>query len=270
MSFMHMDATTAASAVGQIIGFPWDDSPPFSGITVSAGGDGFSGTAILELFGEGQANIGKYIGEEDNFEVLNEEFMNPAFTGNITQYFFRTIDVLASSDGNIPGSQRFSPDWSNGRTDWRSFASVSPHTNMVSDVIAVWRCDAAGEFGSAYFEEQIIGTLEIGSVNGLVETFEAANVDLGNDEIVLVGHGFQTGDQVIYTANGAAPTPLVDQGMYSVYKVSNDRISLGNSMADVDSTLNLINITFSGTGTGHTFQRIDADASVSLFMDASV
>ena len=272
MTFMHMDATSAAAAVGNIVGFTWEDTPPYTGIYLDDGGDGFWGESELSIYGEGTSFPGTYIGEEHSFEVLNEEWINPAFVGNIDQYFFHCLDITTWSDGSIPGIRTaYSGVWTLERTDWRCFASVTPHGNMVVDTIARFTCDARGAYGSSYSEEQIGCVLEIGQLVGITETFEFTNVDIGNDEIVLVGHGFETGDQVVYTqGGGSVPTPLVDQAMYSVRKVTNDRISLGLDLRDIDATPNFVNLTFSGTGTGHTFQRIDAVATVDLDMDSSV
>ena len=232
MTFMHMDATIAAAAVGNIVGFEW----------------------------------------EHGFEVFSREWINPGFVGNIDQYFFRNIDITTWTDGSFPGtSVTYAGVWNLGRGDWRSFAAVSPHGNCTSDVTAEWECHATGAYGSSYSEESIGLTLEIGKLVGITETFEFTNVDIGNDEIVLVGHGFETGDQVVYSqGGGSVPTPLVDQAMYSVRKISTDRISLGTALWQVDATPSFINLTFQGTGTGHTFRRIDAVASVNLDMDSSV
>ena len=272
MSFMHFDATSAAAAVGQTVGFTWESSPPFSTIVLDDGGDGFWGESIFELHGEGEAIEGEYRGYEHGFLVLGPlEWINPASVGSIDQYCFRCIDIKTYSDGTIPGTRfSYSGVWTDARTDWRSLAIASPHTNMTADPLAQWAAEAAGAYGSSYYEETVDCILQIGRVNGIVETFEFTNVDIGADEIVLVSHGFETGDQVIYqNTSGTPPTPLVDQTMYSVRKISNDRISLGNSLGDIDLTDNFINLTFTGTGTGHAFQRIDSEAEVRLILDSS-
>jgi len=271
MTFMHMDATTAASAVGDIVGFTWEDTPPYTGIQLDDGGDGFWGQSELSMYGEGAAFPGTYIGEEHSFEVLNEEWINPAFVGTIDQYFFRNIDITTWTDGNLPGSNVTSTFWSLGRGDWRSFATVSPHGNMASDTTARWSCDAAGSYGSSYYEEDIGCILEIGELVGITETFDFGDVSTGLDQITISGHGFVTGDQVVFsTGSGSAPSPLVDQAMYSIRSVNGNTISLGTALFAVDDTPSFVDLTAQGNATGNTFQRIDAVASVDLYMTASV
>lgn len=272
MTFMHMDATQAAAAVGSLVGFSWEDSAPYSGIYLDDGGDGFWAESVFEMFGEGHGQAGEYTGKEHNFLVLDEEWITPSATGTIPQYFHRTIDLTLNSDGTVPGiGIAYSGVWTDKRTDWRSFAIASPHANMTSDVSAGWHADASGFEGSSFSEEQVFCVVEVGKLNGLVETFEFTNVDIGADEIVLVDHGFETGDQVVYqNTAGSPPTPLVDQAMYSVRKISDDRISLGIGLTAIDGTPSFINLTFTGTGTGHAFQRIDAVASVFLSLTTQI
>jgi len=271
MTFMHMDATAAAAAVGNTVGFTWEDTPPFSNIVLDDGGDGFWGESTFIMYGEGAAFPGDYKGWEHAFEVLNEEWINPAFVGQIPQYFFRTIDIATYSDGTIPGiTTSYAGVWTNGRTDWRCFAIVAPHSNMTPDTTAQWECQAAGAYGSSYYEETIVGVVEIGKLVGLTETFDAADVYTGSDEIEIVGHGFETGDQVVFTTgSGSAPAPMFEQSMYSVRKISSSRIKIGHNLAAIDLTTVYINLSTTGTGTGNTLQRIDAVASVNLFMDTS-
>ena len=280
MTFMHMGTVTAASSVGGIVGFAWTDTAPYSTIRVDDGGDGFWAEAVFTIGGEGNASpfptLGAYAGGyttwEHNFLQGTAAWLNPAFVGNIDQYFFRTIDITVQSDGNVPGQQvAYAGVWTDTRTDWRSLAIVSPHTNMTADPLAQWACEAQGAFGSAYDEEQLDCIVEIGSQNGQTELFDFGDVDTGNDEIVLTSHAFETGDQVIYTiGSGGAPAPMLDQTMYSVRKITDDRISIGNNLVSIDATPAFLNLTTQGAGTGHSFQRIDAEASVVLTMDTSI
>jgi len=272
MTLMHFDATTAAAAVGQTVGFTWEDSSPFTAIILADGGDGFWGESLFELHGEGAEVEGKYRGYEHDFLVLGpDEWINPAFVGNIDQYFFRSIDITTFSDGTIPGTRySYSGVWTDSRTDWFSLATVSPHGNMTSLTTGTWRAQAAGAYGSSYYEETISCILEIGRLNGLIETFDFGDVSTGLDQITITGHGFETGDQVIFsTGAGSAPTPLVDQAMYSVRNVDANTISLGIGLGAIDATPSFINLTAQGTATGNTLQRIDAEVEVVLILDSS-
>lgn len=266
---MHMDATTAASVSPIVVSLP-------SSINVDAGGNGFWGNAEFRLGGEGHVTYeGLWETLEDGFVIEGPTpWIDPTKVAQIPNYFFRSIDVVdyGSDKGSEPGTPiYYGGVWNLGRTDWRSFAIVSPHGNMTPDTFAEWQSSAQGEYGEPWLEEDWDGTVEIGRLNGISKPFEFTNVDLGLDQIVLVGHGFETGDQVIYhNTSGSPPTPLVDQAMYSVRKISNDRISLGTSLGGVDATPSFINLTFSGTGTGHAFQRIDAETSCFLTVTASI
>lgn len=205
--------------------------------------------------------------------MLSEEWINPTFVGNIDQYFHRSIDITTWTDGSFPGTQySYSGVWTDGRTDWRSFDTVAPHTNMSSDVLAFWGVDAAGSYGSSYYEEQLGCIVEIGKAGtGISETFDFGDVSTGLDQITINGHGFITGDQVIFTQGSAAgPTPMLNNAMYSVRYVDSNTISIGNNLGSIDATPVFLNLATQGTGTGHTLQRIDAVASVLLDMDASI
>lgn len=272
MTFFHMDAVTAAAAETQTVGWDWTDSAPFGEIVADAGGNGFFGSASLTIYGEGEANIGRYITIEDGFENINKFWIDPTKTSQVPNYFLRLTDLQTQDGPSFPGSlYTYSGVWTNGRTEWRSLASVSPHSGVISDTDYRIAATAAGEFGDPFYEENLWGDIELGTLSGPTETFEAANVDIGNDEIVLVGHAFETGDEVLYlTGGGGAPTPLVDNTVYTVRKVSVDRISLGVTLGDIDATPNFINLTFAGTGTNHSFQRLEPIAVAPVTVTASI
>jgi len=271
MTFIHMDATSAASVTGDIVSLP-------SSIFADAGGNGFQGNAQVIFGGEDHSTYeGLWVTKEDGYIADGPtSWIDPNRLALIPNYFFRSIDIVdyGSSKGSEPGSDiYYSGVWTGGRTDWRSFATVSPHGNMTADASAVWQCSAYGEQGEPYLEEDWDGVLEIGRLIGITETFDGngTDVDTGNDEFVLTGHGFETGDQVVYQiGSGDAPSPLVDQAMYSVRKITNDRISLGISLFSIDATPSFLNITTTGTGTGHSFRRIDAEVSCFLGLSASI
>lgn len=275
MTFMHMDATSAAAAVGNIVGWPWDADAPYTPIYVDAGGNGFQGSAEFRLGGEGHVTYeGLYEGLEDGYVQFNENWIDPTKIAQIPNYCFRSINVVdyGSSKGSEPGTPYYNGGvWTGGRTNWRSFAITSPYTNMTSDVFAEWQCSAQGEFGEPTLEEDWDGIIEIGKLGSYSVEFEPLQVDLGLDEFVITDHGFVTGDQVVLTVGaGSLPTPLTTDTMYSISRVSSSRFSVGTGLFAVDSSPSFVNLTVSGTGSGHTFTRIDAVASVTLGMSASI
>jgi hypothetical protein len=81
-----------------------------------------------------------------------------------------------------------------------------------------------------------------------VASFASADINTTNNRITEVGHGFTTGDTVVFKTNGGvAPSPLVDSYYYFVRAVDADSFTLHSSSADADSNSNAVDITTQGT-----------------------
>ena len=81
-------------------------------------------------------------------------------------------------------------------------------------------------------------------------SFASTAVAIGStSEITIEGHDFETGDIVIYTNSVGIATPLQDNREYYVIKISDDKIKLSDSKADI-SKFPYDNITISNQGHG--------------------
>lgn len=65
-----------------------------------------------------------------------------------------------------------------------------------------------------------------------VDTTDTDVVDATNDQITISSHALNTGDSVLYTANGTALSGLTDDTTYFVIYVDEDTISLASSAAN--------------------------------------
>ncbi|MCB1491700.1 MAG: LEPR-XLL domain-containing protein, partial [Rhodobiaceae bacterium] len=66
------------------------------------------------------------------------------------------------------------------------------------------------------------------------KTFNLDAIDSSADTVTIAGHGFETGDQVRYSAGGNTPiTGLADNGLYTVEKVDDSTFQLKNGAGTV-------------------------------------
>jgi hypothetical protein len=76
----------------------------------------------------------------------------------------------------------------------------------------------------------------------------STDINSTNNRITKNGHGFATGDTVVFSANGGvAPSPLIDQYYYFTRRVDANTITLHSSAADATSNTNVVDITTTGT-----------------------
>ena len=84
--------------------------------------------------------------------------------------------------------------------------------------------------------------------NILERTFVSADINTTNNRITETGHGYTTGDTVVFSAEGGvSPSPLVDGYYYFVRAVDANTITLHSSAADAVSNSNIVDITTTGT-----------------------
>lgn len=80
------------------------------------------------------------------------------------------------------------------------------------------------------------------------------SVVIGTDQLVITGHGFQTGDGPVLAATaGTLPAPLLASTPYHVIRVDNDNIRLADTRA-LAIAGTAIDLTTIGTG-AHTITR---------------
>jgi hypothetical protein len=88
----------------------------------------------------------------------------------------------------------------------------------------------------------------------VTSTFSSANVSINpTNQITLTGHGFQTGDAVVYTAGAGsvAPTGLTSTYFYFVRRIDGNTVALFNTASEASSNTNRVVITTAGSGTTH-------------------
>jgi len=74
------------------------------------------------------------------------------------------------------------------------------------------------------------------------------DINTTNNRITKNGHGFNTGDTVVFSANGGvAPSPLIDQYYYFTRRIDANTITLHSSAADANSNSNAVDLTTTGT-----------------------
>jgi hypothetical protein len=78
--------------------------------------------------------------------------------------------------------------------------------------------------------------------------FIDTDINTTNNRITKNGHGFATGDTVVFSTNGGvAPSPLIDQYYYFARRIDDNTITLHSSAADAVSNSNTVDITTTGT-----------------------
>jgi len=78
--------------------------------------------------------------------------------------------------------------------------------------------------------------------------FIETDINTTNNRITKNGHGFSTGDTVVFSTNGGvAPSPLIDQYYYFARAIDANTITLHSSAADAVSNSNVVDITTTGT-----------------------
>lgn len=92
----------------------------------------------------------------------------------------------------------------------------------------------------------------------------ASVVSAADDTIKMVGHGFQTGDAVLYTSAGTPPTGVTSGTTYYAIRVDSDTIKLATSSANATAGT-AVNITAVGNQTADTLQ---LTAPTVFFVDA--
>ena len=82
------------------------------------------------------------------------------------------------------------------------------------------------------------------------------NIDLAQDDIKVINHGFERGDKIFYTiADGTAPTGLTTNRPYFTYVVDENRIKLSETYVDCLSNPPVtVDITAAGVGTSKFYQ----------------
>jgi len=163
-------------------------------------------------------------------------------------------------------------DWVAGQSDWVALGSSWGYVGQTVNTTLSWGVGwSYGGSGQGLFADGAGGMEFAKGATGLVESFDSADVTTGTNRITITGHGYNQGDQVIYTVpgGGSAPSPLVNNGFYTVIYTDANTIQLATYIINADSTESPINITTAGSGTGHTLQRIEADASVSFVLEAN-
>jgi len=76
----------------------------------------------------------------------------------------------------------------------------------------------------------------------------STDINTTNNRITKNGHGFATGDTVVFSTNGGvAPSPLVDQYYYFTRRIDANTITLHSSAADANSNSNAVDLTTTGT-----------------------
>lgn len=93
----------------------------------------------------------------------------------------------------------------------------------------------------------------------------ASVVSAANDTITIVGHGFATGDAVLYTSAGAPPAGITSGTTYYVIRVDDSTIKLATSSANALAGTPVVNITGVGDQTTDTLQ---LTAPTVFFVDA--
>ncbi|MBD2520359.1 hypothetical protein H6G93_36565, partial [Nostoc sp. FACHB-973] len=104
--------------------------------------------------------------------------------------------------------------------------------------------------------------------SGDVHTLRAATVNIDADKINLIGHGYKTGDAVIYNNNGGtsigannAAKQLVDEGTYCIIVIDENTVKLADSYANAiaysSSNNTAIDLTSTGSGTKHSFSLVN-------------
>ena len=88
-------------------------------------------------------------------------------------------------------------------------------------------------------------------------TFAAADVE--TNRLDLINHGFETGDKVLYDGNATG----LSTGLYYVYKVSDRRIELGETLTDVTvSPIQTVSITANSGGANQSIAPINPRITV--------
>lgn len=225
-----------------------------------------SSSAQISVYGQGSALDGSWRGLLNGALLYDLDWTTPNSLSTAA-YYTRIINASNNNPPSVPEPLRshVTGDWSQKQTAWRNLQSVSPGGNMgyaSAHTYAVF-----SNYTSA--DRELIGTLQLGRLSTTPVTFEQAQVNTGTDTIEVSGHGLVAGDAVRYIAGGAAPTPLVSGSFYWV--VTNGAgagVRLASSHTNASNNTYL-NITFSGTGTGHQLIPIESQDSmaVNLFAD---
>lgn len=259
MSIIHFETMTAlgAGSGGQLV-------YPLGGWDWNAGNGGpYVEYVDLTFYGIGTANPGTWDIVDFGILEASGEFLTNDGDG-IESWMFRTTDI-GNASGTIPGTVSYGA-WSLGRTDWRTFGAG--HTTGIVEIGS----NSTPEWGAS---DNAFAPPNTG-VAGYIEfskyprdttdenQFEAAQVNLGSDTISIPGHTFSTGDQAVYIPGGApingtgsgSDTGIVANELLSIYVVDANTIQLGTNLLSVDSTPDLFNLTFTGTGTGHILRKI--------------
>ena len=92
--------------------------------------------------------------------------------------------------------------------------------------------------------------------------FGTDDINLTDNTIKIINHGFNDGDKILYKAGTTAITPLEDRDEYYVKKISNDHFRLftnrKDSISDPNAFINLTNVGSSaGAGGHHRISRIN-------------
>jgi hypothetical protein len=88
----------------------------------------------------------------------------------------------------------------------------------------------------------------------ITSTFSSANVTVNpTNQITVTGHGFQTGDSVVYTAGSGsvAPGGLTSSFFYFVRRIDANTVALFNTIADATANTNRVVFTSQGSGSTH-------------------
>lgn len=279
MSIIHFGSMTAAGAGSAIS----ELNPSFLSTGLDAQGSSSPWAAGAQIILYGDTNVaseGTWYTDESGIGSNTGTWLDDTSeTGKWMVRFVKASDYGGpSNDLNLYYNSSVAPaGWGpgNGQSNWVALGSswgyVGQPVDTQLDFGAGWSYGTSGM--GLFADNPGFGSgLEFAKgATGLIESFDSADVTTGTNRITITGHGYNQGDQVIYTVagGGSAPNPLVTNGFYTVIYVDANTIQLATYLINAGITPTPINITTAGSGTGHTLQRIEADAIVSFVLEAN-
>ena len=279
MSIIHVDTTSSAGAGSAIS----ELNPTFlsTGLDAQGSSSPWSASAQIILYGDTNDGFEGTFYEDESLIGSNTGTWldDTSETGKWMVRFVKASDYGSpSNDLNLYYNSSVAPaGWGpgNGQSNWVALGSSWGYVGQPVDTQlnfgAGWTYGGSGD--GLFADSPGFGSgLEFAKgATGLLESFDSSDVNTGSDNITITGHGYNQGDQVIYTVagGGSAPSPLVTNGFYTVIYVDANTIQLATYLINAGTTPTQINITTAGTGTGHTLRRIEAGAIVSFVLEAT-
>ncbi len=261
MTIVHVDTANAAGSGSNPAG---ELNLPAGGFVAVGSSSPWSASGVVILYGDtNDADEGTYLEAESGSPDRTGDWIND--TSEIDEWMVR---LVSGQEFGSPGNNLTlytGGGWTLGQSNWKAFGSGTGISGITVDTQIAFSC--GWSYGGS--GETILGSLEFAKgARGLLETFTNSNVNTGSDQITISGHGFNSGDGVVFkVSSGTPPSPLVANTIYYVNRVDANTIRLGTAMFNIDSTPSYVNITTTGSGS-FSFTRIEADGSCNLEVDA--